>query len=165
MFNATQGLTLPTAMVGSFPRPSWYTESLRGRPLKVALGDSLYREQYTDAVACYINEQERAGLDVLVDGDARFDLEVGGRSWFFYTIERLTGIEGYRDSSHFLEYADMQPGDILYEVQEAYHPPAVTGKISGWRPPEPRATASRSAHSMTSVTGTLSRAQKSQKYI
>lgn len=129
MFNATRGLSLPTAMVGSFPRPSWYTESLRGRPLKVALGDSLYREQYTDAVACYVNEQERAGLDILVDGDARFDLEVGGRSWFFYTIERLTGIEGYRDSSHFLEYADMQPGDILYEVQEAYHPPAVTGKI------------------------------------
>lgn len=130
MFVATKDLVLPTAMVGSFPRPSWFTESLRGRPLKVALGDSLYREQYTDAVACYINEQERAGLDILVDGDARFDLEVGGRSWFFYTIERLNGVGGYRDSSHFLEYADIQPGDILFEVQEAYHPPAVTGKIS-----------------------------------
>jgi len=130
MFVATKDLVLPTAMVGSFPRPSWFTESLRGRPLKVALGDSLYREQYTDAVACYVNEQERAGLDILVDGDARFDLEVGGRSWFFYTIERLNGIGGYRDSSHFLEYADIQPGDILFEVQEAYHPPAVTGEIS-----------------------------------
>ncbi len=130
MLNATADLVLPTAMVGSFPRPAWYTESLRGRPLKVALGDSLYREQYTDAVACYINEQERAGLDILVDGDARFDLEVGGRSWFFYTIERLNGIGGFRDSSHFLEYADMAPGDILYEVQEAYHPPAVTGPVT-----------------------------------
>ena len=66
-------------------------------------------------------------------GDARFDLEVGGRSWFFYTIERLNGIGGFRDSSHFLEYADMAPGDILYEVQEAYHPPAVTGPILGPR--------------------------------
>ncbi len=129
MLVATKDMVLPTAMVGSFPRPSWYTESLQGRPFKVAMGDSLYREQYTDAVACYVNEQERAGLDILVDGDARFDLEVGGRSWFFYTIERLKGIEGYRDSSHFLEYADMEPGDILYEVQEAYHPPAVTGPI------------------------------------
>jgi 5-methyltetrahydropteroyltriglutamate--homocysteine methyltransferase len=83
-----------------------------------------------DAVACYINEQERAGLDILTDGDSRFDLEVGGRSWFFYTIERLNGVSGFRDSSHFLEYADMKPGHILYEVQEAYHPPAVTGKIT-----------------------------------
>ena len=130
MFVATKDKKLPTAMVGSFPRPSWFTESLRGRPFKVALGDSLYREQYTDAVACYINEQERAGLDILTDGDARFDLEVGGRSWFFYAIERLNGVSGFRDSSHFLDYADIKPGHILYEVQEAYHPPAVGGKIT-----------------------------------
>ncbi|MGD0073101.1 MAG: cobalamin-independent methionine synthase II family protein [Candidatus Binataceae bacterium] len=130
MFNATKNKKLPTAMVGSFPRPSWYTESLRGRPFKVAMGDSLYREQYMDAVACYVNEQERAGLDILTDGDARFDLEVGGRSWFFYAIERLNGVSGFRDTSHFLEYADFKPGHILYEVQEAYHPPAVVGKIT-----------------------------------
>jgi len=130
MFNATKDKKLPTAMVGSFPRPSWYTESLRGRPFKVALGDSLYREQYMDTVACYVNEQERAGLDILTDGDARFDLEVGGRSWFFYAIERLNGVAGFRDTSHFLEYADFKPGHILYEVQEAYHPPAVVDKIT-----------------------------------
>ena len=103
MFVATKDKILPTAMIGSFPRPSWFTENLRGRPFKVALGDSLYREQYMDAVACYLNEQERAGLDILTDGDSRFDLEVGGRSWFFYTIERLNSISGFRDSSHFKE--------------------------------------------------------------
>ncbi len=130
MLNATRDKKLATAMVGSFPKPTWFTESLRGRPFKIAMGDSLYREQYVDAVACYVNEQERAGLDILTDGDTRFDLEVGGRSWFFYVIERLGGISGARDTSHFLEYADIKPGHILYEVQEAYHPPAVTGKIT-----------------------------------
>jgi methionine synthase II (cobalamin-independent) len=130
MLNGTRDKTLATAMVGSFPKPAWFTESLRGRPFKIAMGDSLYREQYVDAVACYVNEQERAGLDILTDGDTRFDLEVGGRSWFFYVIERLGGISGARDTSHFLEYADIKPGHILYEVQEAYHPPAVTGKIT-----------------------------------
>ena len=130
MFNATKDTKLPTAMVGSFPKPTWFTESLRGRPFKVAMGDSLYREQYIDAVACYMNEQEQAGLDIFTDGDTRFDLEVGGRSWFFYTIERLKGIGGFRDSSHFLDYADIKPGHILYEVQEAYHPPAVTEKVT-----------------------------------
>jgi 5-methyltetrahydropteroyltriglutamate--homocysteine methyltransferase len=130
MLNATRDKKLATAMVGSFPKPAWFTESLRGRPFKIAMGDSLYREQYVDAVACYVNEQERAGLDILTDGDTRFDLEVGGRSWFFYVIERLGGISGARDTSHFLEYADIKPGHILYEVQEAYNPPAVTGKIT-----------------------------------
>jgi 5-methyltetrahydropteroyltriglutamate--homocysteine methyltransferase len=130
MLGATSNKKLVAAMVGSFPRPSWFTESLRGRPFKVAMGDSLYREQYIDAVACYLSEQERAGLDVLTDGDARFDLEVGGRSWFFYVIERLGGIAGYRDTSHFLDYADIKPGHILYEVQEAYHSPAVVGPIT-----------------------------------
>ena len=130
MFNATKEKKLPTAMVGSFPKPTWFTESLRGRPFKVAMGDSLYREQYIDAVACYMNEQEQAGLDIFTDGDTRFDLEVGGRSWFFYTIERLNGVSGFRDSSHFLDYADIKPGHILYEVQEAYHPPAVTDKVT-----------------------------------
>jgi methionine synthase II (cobalamin-independent) len=130
MLNGTRDKKLTTAMVGSFPKPAWFTESLRGRPFKIAMGDSLYREQYVDAVACYVNEQERAGLDILTDGDTRFDLEVGGRSWFFYVIERLGGISGARDTSHFLEYADIKPGHILYEVQEAYHPPAVTGKIT-----------------------------------
>ena len=130
MFNATKEKKLPTAMVGSFPKPTWFTESLHGRPFKVAMGDSLYREQYIDAVACYMNEQEQAGLDIFTDGDTRFDLEVGGRSWFFYTIERLNGVSGFRDSSHFLDYADIKPGHILYEVQEAYHPPAVTDKVT-----------------------------------
>jgi len=114
MLNGTRDKTLATAMVGSFPKPAWFTESLRGRPFKIAMGDSLYREQYVDAVACYVNEQERAGLDILTDGDTRFDLEVGGRSWFFYVIERLGGISGARDTSHFLEYADIKPGHILY---------------------------------------------------
>src|SRR5260370_25324592 len=130
MLNATRDKKLATAMVGSFATLAWFTEGLRGRPFKIAMGDSLYREQYVDAVACYVNEQTRPGLALLTDGATRFDLEVGGRSWFFYVIERLGGISGYRDTSHFLEYADIKPGHILYEVQEAYHPPAVTGKIT-----------------------------------
>lgn len=131
MFVATKDKILPTAMIGSFPRPAWFTENLDGRPFKVAMSDSKYREQYLDAVRCYLGEQEQAGLDILVDGDSRNDLEVGGRSWFFYTIERLSGISGFRDSSHFLDYGDMRPGHILYEVQESWHPPTVTGEIDG----------------------------------
>src|SRR3990170_2533860 len=130
MLKATKDKRLVTTVVGSFPRPSWYRENLGGRPFKVAMGDSRYREQYLDALACCLSEQERAGLDILSDGDTRFDLEVGGRSWFFYPIERLGGVEGFRDTSRWMEYADIKPGHILYEVKEAYHPPAVVGKVT-----------------------------------
>ncbi|RUA20476.1 MAG: hypothetical protein DSY79_10975, partial [Chloroflexi bacterium] len=86
MFKATEGMVLPTTMTGSYPKPNWYTEGLRGRAFKTALGDTLFREQYLDAVATVITDQEMAGLDILTDGDSRFDLEVGGKSWFFYVL-------------------------------------------------------------------------------
>ena len=62
MLNATHDLTLPTTVTGSWPRPSWFTEVLRGRLFKEALGDSRLREQYLDAVSCVVKELEQAGL-------------------------------------------------------------------------------------------------------
>ena len=38
----------------------------------------------------------RRRLDIVTNGDSRFDLAVGGKSWFFYPIERLGGIHGHR---------------------------------------------------------------------
>ena len=73
MVRATKDLTLPTTITGSLPRPEWYTENLGARPFRDALADARYREQYTDAVGTYIRDQERAGLDIVTDGDARFD--------------------------------------------------------------------------------------------
>src|ERR1700674_5126136 len=67
-------MILPTTITGSYPRPLWSDRSLAGRSFKSALGDSLFREQYLDAVASVIAEQEAAGLDIVTDGDSRFDL-------------------------------------------------------------------------------------------
>ncbi len=131
MLRVTRDLMLPTAITGSYPRPLWFTESLRGRSFKSALGDSIFREQYLDAVACIINAQEAAGLDIVTDGDSRFDLAVGGKSWFFYPIERLGGIEGHRDTSRgWMQRHDLRPGRILWEVQEAYQPGVVRDKLT-----------------------------------
>src|SRR3954452_23095268 len=87
MLKTTRDLVLPTAITGSYPRPLWFDLSLNGRSFKAAMGETMFREQYTDAVACIINAQEAAGLDIVTDGDSRFDLAVGGKSWFFYPIE------------------------------------------------------------------------------
>ena len=57
-------------MTGSYPKPNWYTQGLNGRSFKIAMGNTLFREQYLDAVSVVINDQEMAGLDILTDGDA-----------------------------------------------------------------------------------------------
>jgi 5-methyltetrahydropteroyltriglutamate--homocysteine methyltransferase len=131
MLTTTRDMMLPTAITGSYPRPLWYDASLGGRSFKSALGDSLFREQYLDAVAAIINAQEAAGLDIVTDGDSRFDLAVGGKSWFFYPIERLGGIKGHRSTSQgWMARHDIRPGKIPWEVQEAYQPAIVKEKLT-----------------------------------
>ena len=131
MLRVTRDMMLPTAITGSYPRPLWYDQNLAGRSFKAALGDSMFREQYQDAVAAIINAQEAAGLDIVTDGDSRFDLAVGGKSWFFYPIERLGGLGGHQDTSRgWMQRHDLRPGKILWEVQEAYQPAVVKEKLT-----------------------------------
>src|SRR5262245_44082901 len=130
VLTVTRDMLLPTTITGSYPRPQWFDRSLAGRSFKAALGDSLFREQYFDAVASIIAEQEAAGLDIVTDGDSRFDLTVGGKSWFFYPIERLAGVGGHRDTSRgWMSRHGLRPGKILWEVQEAYQPGIVREKL------------------------------------
>ena len=130
MLKVTQDMVLPATMTGSYPKPNWYTQNLHGRPFKTALGDSQFREQYLDAVSTIINDQEMAGLDIVTDGDTRFDLEVGGKSWFFYVLERLGGMSGSLDNSPGFLEGGVRPGHILWEVQEAYRGPVLAGQVT-----------------------------------
>jgi 5-methyltetrahydropteroyltriglutamate--homocysteine methyltransferase len=57
VLTVTRDMILPTTITGSYPRPLWFDRSLAGRSFKSALGDSLFREQYLDAVASIIAEQ------------------------------------------------------------------------------------------------------------
>src|SRR4030088_1357096 len=131
MLTTTRDMVLPTAITGSYPRPLWYNANLNGGSFKSAMGDSLFREQYLDAVAAIINAQEAAGLDIVTDGDSRFDLTVGGKSWFFYPIERLRGVRRHRHTSRgWMSRHVLRPGKILWEVQEAYQPGVVREKLT-----------------------------------
>jgi 5-methyltetrahydropteroyltriglutamate--homocysteine methyltransferase len=94
------------------------------------MADRDYREQYLDAVAAFFSDQNRAGLDILVDGDARLDGDFGGRSWFAYAFERLTGVEEPHVGTQFsASVRDKKPGDIGFEVIETRLPPFVRGKV------------------------------------
>jgi len=129
---------LATTITGSLPRPHWFTENLRGRPFLTAMGGDLsYREQYSDAVATLIADQSRAGLDIVSDGEMRFDTDIGGRSWFGYLFDRMTGLGGADVRAGGAEWSARSgterrtdtPGDILHEVMQSRMPPLVTGPV------------------------------------
>jgi 5-methyltetrahydropteroyltriglutamate--homocysteine methyltransferase len=129
MLKATKDLTLPTTVTGSVPRPAWYTENLAMRPFRDALADARFREQYTDAVAACLRDQERAGLDILTDGDARFDTDVGGMSWFQYPARRFNGLAGGDYQRVRKGYGGTAKGDIIFEVMESRVMPRCVGQI------------------------------------
>ena len=93
MLKATAGKVLPTTIIGSLPRPSWYTENLGTKAFVDAMANNKFREQYTDALACYLRDQEVAGLDIVTDGDCRFDQDVGGQTWTSYPPRHMSGFE------------------------------------------------------------------------
>ena len=93
MLKATAGIMLPTTITGSLPRPSWYTENLGTRSFLDAMVTSRFREQYVDALSVYLREQEVAGLDIVTDGDCRFDQDIGGQSWTSYPPHHMSGFE------------------------------------------------------------------------
>jgi 5-methyltetrahydropteroyltriglutamate--homocysteine methyltransferase len=77
------------------PRPSWYTENLGTKSFLDAMTNNKFREQYTDALACYLRDQEVAGLDIVTDGDCRFDQDVGGQTWTSYPPRHMKGFEAH----------------------------------------------------------------------
>jgi len=130
MFTATKDKALLTTTTGALPRPSWYTENLRGMPLSQGFSQRAYREQHFDCLACHVAAQHRAGIDIMVDGDTRLDDDVAGRSWVSYVTERVAGIGAPRvevPPAGFM--ADKGPGDIMWEVIETRMTPPVTGPI------------------------------------
>ena len=129
MIKATKNIALATTITGSLPRPSWYTANLSGRPFRQAMAEGTFREQYNDAVSCFIRDQERAGLDILTDGDCRFDSDVGGRSWVTYAAQRINGMTGYDHTTRHTNWGGTAPGELLYEILEARMLPIVTEQV------------------------------------
>jgi methionine synthase II (cobalamin-independent) len=89
---------LPTTMVGSYPRPHWYTYQLLGRDVRVAFKHVDHAEAYEDATQVVIRDQEEAGLDIVTDGQMSYDDYVGViGSFCWYMYERIGGFEPARE--------------------------------------------------------------------
>ena len=114
MLKATAGKLLPTTITGSLPRPSWYTENLGIKSFLDAMVISRFREQYVDALSCYLREQEVAGLDIVTDGDCRFDQDVGGQSWTSYPPHHMSGYE--HDNPRPTRAREARPRGLVVEL-------------------------------------------------
>jgi len=89
---------LPTTMVGSYPRPSWYTYQLLGRDVRVAFKQVNHAEAYDDATRATIMDQEDAGIDIVTDGQMSYDDYVGViGSFCWYMYERIPGFEAAKE--------------------------------------------------------------------
>ncbi len=113
---------LPTSVVGSYAKPSWFWTAMdavrRGE-----YGPTDIRETLEDATNIAIRDQERAGVDVISDGEMqRQDFIMG----FFDRLEGLKAIEpvrrqgsaGYDQMSSFVAVDELSAPTGLGIVQE-----------------------------------------------
>ena len=131
MLKASADIIMPTSIIGSLPRPNWYTENLGTKSFLQAMVNSRFREQYTDAVSVYLRAQEIAGLDIVTDGDAHYDEEVGGQSWTTYPPIHMDGFDkGTPDPAVFkIGGVGFKRGHILHDYLEARVIPKITGPL------------------------------------
>jgi len=107
---------LPTTMVGSYPRPSWYKQQLLGRDIRVAFKEVSHEETYDDAVAAVVRDQEDAGLDIVTDGNMWYDDYVGViGSFCWYMYERIGGFEPAREPHPSMVGAGKSQGKALLD--------------------------------------------------
>jgi 5-methyltetrahydropteroyltriglutamate--homocysteine methyltransferase len=90
---------LPTSVVGSYALPSWFWTAMDAIK-EGKYGPTDVRETLDDAVNMAIRDQERAGIDVITDGEMRRWYFVQGFYDSFTGLEqipplRTTGVYGY----------------------------------------------------------------------
>jgi len=120
---------LPTTVVGSYPQPDWLLdrENLKGRlPPRVRareiwrVAEPLLEQAQDDATLIAIRDQERAGIDIISDGEMRRES---------YSNRFATALSGV-DIDH--------PGSALDRTGHPNPVPRVAGPIKRSRPVEVR---------------------------
>ena len=130
MYKASANTLLPTSIIGSLPRPSWYNAVLGNQSFLEAMVNSRYREQYEDTVSVFLRAQEMAGLDICTDGDAHYDEQVAGMSWQSYPLTHMAGFAATPEPAVYNVGAVAYPrGHILHDFLEARVFPRIVGPI------------------------------------
>jgi len=132
----TQAL-LPTTLVGSYPQPAWLVDKevlLGSGPPRVRMRevwrvpDALLEEAQDDATLAALHDQERAGIDIVTDGEVRRE------SYFNRFANALDGIDLDR------------PGTVPGRTGKPTLVPRVVGPIRRREPVQVRDVAFLRAH-------------------
>ncbi|MBZ0149462.1 MAG: cobalamin-independent methionine synthase II family protein [Pseudorhodoplanes sp.] len=149
-------MLLPTSLVGSYPQPDWLIDRAklskqvpRVRMTDLWLIDEKYLEAaQDDATLLAIRDQERAGLDIVTDGEQRRES---------YSNRFATALDG----------VDIEnPGTTINRSGKTIPVPRITGKIRRRHPVEARDVAVLRANTdrktKTTVPGPFTMAQQAQ---
>lgn len=135
---------LPVTMVGSYPQPDWLIDKEKLSKMVPRTLENLWRipqplleQAQDDATLLAIREQERAGLDIITDGEIRRE------SYFNRFANALEGLD--------LEH----PGEAVNRVGQKSLVPRVTGPIRRAGPVEVRSLAFLRANTERRVKMTL----------
>ncbi|MEM0505180.1 MAG: methionine synthase [Sulfolobales archaeon] len=104
---------LPTTVIGSYPRPKWLREIIKGFKAGRYDADAL-NEALNDAVIVVLREHEEVGIDIPSDGEMRRDEMVE------YFAERIGGFKFY--------------GPVRVWGNNFFRKPAVVSKLSYLKP-------------------------------
>lgn len=118
-----QDTLLPTTMVGSYPRPNWMEGKIFGEFDEPDYVDYRAKEAFVDAVRLCVDDQQRAGIDVVCDGQQYYESETAheyGQVFHFWG-HHLKGFKRWGDP-------------IAIELYKKFHAPAVVDDIEWVRP-------------------------------
>ena len=116
-------ILLPTMMVGSYPRPPWLTGKVFGEFDEPDYIDYGTKERFWDAVQLCVDDQVRAGIDIVSDGQQYFESETMheyGQVFHFWG-HHLKGFKRWGDP-------------IAIDLYKKFHAPAAVGDIEWVRP-------------------------------
>ena len=131
------GTLIPTTLVGSYPQPDWLVDKeglLGSGPPRVRMhqvwrvDDARLEEAQDDATLVALHDQERAGIDIVGDGEIRRE------SYFNRFANALDGID-----------VD-EPGTVPGRTGKPTQVPRVTGPIRRTQPVQVRDVAFLRAH-------------------
>jgi 5-methyltetrahydropteroyltriglutamate--homocysteine methyltransferase len=143
--NVEAAMLLPTSLVGSYPQPEWLIDRATlskqvpracADELWLVDGDKLVAAQ-DDATILAIRDQERAGLDIITDGEQRRES---------YSNRFATALDGI-DTDH--------PGTTLNRTGSPIPVPRVVGRIRRARPVEVRDLAVLRANTARTIKATV----------
>lgn len=116
-------ILMPTMMVGSYPRPGWLQGKVFGELDEPDYIDYASKERYWDAVQLCVDDQVRAGIDVIADGQQYFESETMheyGQVFHFW--------------GHHLQGFRRWGEPIAIDLYKKFHAPMVVGDIEWVRP-------------------------------